>query len=411
MLKNITQALSLSLLVTLSTYPNNVFCISSNVTEHFLEKSGAGFESLEHKYLGDLIQLHITTASSVNGVPQITLPNGMKMTYGEIIMFAGDMFGDPSKPISSCSEKNRLSCFKAQFDAMATQGSLTDTKCSNPINQYNKINTYLNVVEKDLELSRQKGISDWEFYKKNDPTISKNLNKITCGGSIISGFIPYGNYIKLAQANFDHFAPDSLVAYKAGHRYALETALKGYQKMTAGKIDEANQLLELAYAENGVANHFLTDSFSAGHMRTPRRAIDTDIHLPSAVNLLIANLMHNEDNQHGLNVVNAEGNSWLAYGDGNIFKPDADVQRDIILQAMQRSADGIYDTFINGTMPDFYPEMNLFPDYSKIEQLNQTAALFKVENGVLLKRVKNKDIYDFHWTRYWSGLFTLIDFN
>lgn len=412
MLKNITRALPLSLLVVVQAYANNIHDnphIKPELSNQMMEVYGPGFSSLEHRNLGDMVRLHIA-GSSANEAIKLTLPNGIKLTYGEIVMFAGDMFGNPAKPISNCSEKNRLSCFKAQFEALGTLGKTNDKRCSNPINQAITISQYMDDVEKDLNQARQNGVDDWDFYDKNDVDITRNLNKLTCGGSIISAFIPYGNYIKLAEVNFDHFAPDSLIAYKTGHRYALETAYQAYKKKESGQLDEANKLLELAYEQNAFANHYLTDSFSAGHMRTPRRAIAREILLPAALNLLIANLMHNEDNKNGLNVVNAEGTSWFAYGDGYLFKPEAQLQREVMLDAMQRSADGVYNTYQTGIIPERYPEMNLFPDYTTIDQLNQTAPLFKFENGSLLKRVKNNDIHDFHWTKYWSGLITLLQF-
>ncbi len=406
MLKNITRALSLSLLVHTSIYANNE-SVNLSVTEEMLDKYGSGFASLEHKNMGDLVRLQLP---STNESMLLTLPNGIKLTYGEIVMFAGDMFGNPAQPISNCSKKNRSSCFQAQFEALGVKGDKNDTRCTNPINYLVNLQGFMNGVETELAQSRQNGVDDWVFYHEHDSEHTKQLNKFTCGGSFISRLIPFGNYLKLAQVNFDHFVPDSLIAYKSGHRYALETALKGFQKNQTGQIEEANKLLELAYAQNAFANHYLTDSFSAGHMRTPRRAIDNTVLLPAILNLIIANLMHDEDNRNGLNVVNAEGTSWTAYGDGYLYRGDAGLQKTVMLNAMQRSADGVYNTFTTGVIPEVYPEMSLFPDYKKIEQLNQSSPLFKVENGEVLKRVNSDDYYDQHWTRYWSGLTTLIEF-
>lgn len=413
MLKNITRASSLSLLVTFQIAVTSAFSANSSytqITQDMFEKFGTNFASLEHRNLGDAVVLHLPDANPSSQPIKLTLPNGVSLSYGEIVMYGGDLFGAPGNPISICSDSNKLRCFKWQFEALANKGTVTSTACSNPVNQVKAIQHYMAQLEMELTNSRQNGISDGIFYDNNDVEISKQMNILTCGGSSITGFIPYGTYIQLAQVNFDHFAPDSLIAYKTGHRYALETALQGFKKRSNGLETEANQLLELAYAQNAFANHYLTDSFSAGHMRTPRKAIARQILLPAALNLLIANLMHNEDNRNGLNVVNAEGTSWLAYGDGYLYKPEAQLQREVMQNAMQRSADGVYNTFITGKIPETYPEMRLFPDYSKIEQLNQTSPLFKVEDGVLLKRVDNTNIYDYHWTKYWSGLITLIQF-
>lgn len=413
MLKNITRALPLSLLVVIQIYANDApdtNLLNEKTANKLMEQYGPGFASLEHRNLGDLVQLHLSGKNPAEGPLKLSLPNGLSLSYGEIVMYAADMFGDPDRPISNCDPKDRLSCFQAQFDSMAIKGKPNDKKCGNPLNQAFNIVNYMSTIEKNLDKAHQDGQSDWDFYDENDVDITRQLNRLTCGGSVISAFIPFGTYIKLAEVNYDHFAPDSLIAYKAGHQYALQTALKGFTQRQAGKTAEAEQLLELAYAQNAFANHYLTDSFSAGHMRTPRRDIANKILLPSSLKLLIANLMHNEDNRHGLNVVNAEGTSWTAYGDGYLYKPEAELQRAVLLDAMQRSVDGVYNTFLTGVIPENYPEMNLFPDYASIDQLNDTAPLFKVENGVLLKRVKNNDYYDHHWTKYWSGLITLIKF-
>lgn len=403
MIKNITPALVLSLLVSVPAQAKSVpkEHVTTLQTEQLLERYGAGFASLEHKNMGDMIRIYLPSN-------KLTLPNGIQLSYGELVMYAGDLFGDPKKPISSCTDKEKQSCFEAQFNALAVQGNTTDTQCTNPLNQIKHLVTYMNTVESDLNKARQQGINDWEFYSLHDET--KPLNKITCGGSIISGLFPFGSYLKLARVNYDHFAPDSVTAYTVGHQYALNTALRAYQKKQQGEIDDAIKLLELAYAQNAFANHYLTDSFSSGHMRVPRRAIAQDIMLPKILNLLIANIMHDEDNEHGLNVVNAEGSSWIAYGDNYLYRPEAEQQRGIMLDAMQRSADSIYQTFNTGILPKSYSELDLFPVYSKINELNDTAPLFKVEDGVLLKRVKNHDVNDHHWTKYWSGLVTLMKF-
>lgn len=412
MLKNITLTLSLSLFATHSLAASNPHANTASNPElisQMMEKYGSGFTSLEHRAIGDLIYLHLPGATMNEPIP-LTLHNGIQMTYGEIIMYGGDLFGNTKKPISNCKASEQLTCFKAQFDAMAANGYSADKRCSNPINQVRTIRSYMASIELDVEVARANGVKEWDFYHEHNVAISKKMNVLTCGGSFISDFIPYGAYIQLAQVNFDHFAPDSIKAYQAGHRYALETALKGYKKNKEGQHEEAMRLLELAYQQNAFANHYLTDSFSAGHMRVPRRAIHNSLALPAALKLLVANLMHDEDGRNGLNVVNAEGMSFVAYGDGYLSKPEAQLQKSIMLEAMQRSADAIFDTYTGGSIPTQFAEMTLFPDYERIPQLNQTSPLFKVVRGVVFKRVDNANIYDYHWTRYWSGLVTLIQF-
>ncbi|MEF2985641.1 phospholipase, partial [Pseudomonas aeruginosa] len=75
-----------------------------------------------------------------------------------------------------------------------------------------------------------------------------------------------------------------------------------------------DQALELAYAMNSFADHFLTDLFSAGHLRVPRKQLAAVV-TPGELGSLISRFMHDEDSKFGLKVRNAMGAQWHAYGD------------------------------------------------------------------------------------------------
>ncbi|QDP72684.1 phospholipase [Legionella israelensis] len=410
MIKNITFAVLLPCLIALTSYAHQPGQLDTTLISQLLEKHGAGFGNLEHQKIGNDVKLHFINKDIPSEHPLLHLPNGLKLSYGDLVTFGGDIFGDEDYPIARCKPEDKKSCFLRQFNTLAVNGQKGNKQCSNPLVQVKSIQKYLSELNKAIEEAEKKGQTASEFYLKHSQDISKALNRLTCGGSFISDYLPFGQYIKLAQVNFDHFHPDAPAAYKIGHEIALETAMKAYQERLTNHEDKAQQWLELAYAQNAFANHFLTDAFSSGHMRTPRQAIDKDIHLPAVLKLLIANLMHDEDNRLGLNVINAQGLSWKAYGDGYLFTEEAQMQRLILTQAMQQSADSVYEVAMTGKLPKFYPELNLFPDTKALEQLNETAPLFKVENGVLLKRTKNHDPYHFEWTSRWSGLITLLQF-
>ncbi|STX28858.1 phospholipase C [Legionella beliardensis] len=385
------------------------FCVSTHgeVNQRFLEENletllkegGFGFGNLEHRELGDFIALK----GLQNPHTKLTLPNHLQLTYGEIVMLAGDLFGNPKYPVSSCPLSSPSDCFDAQFNALAS------SPIKETAEQVNKLKIFFDEIDIQLQQARKQGRSDWDFYRENSSAMSKKLNRLTGGGSFISDYIPFGQYILLAQANFDHFVPDSLVAYQVGHKRALQTALTAHQLFLDNKLQQADETLQLAYAQNAFANHYLTDSLSAGHMRTPRRAI-ANICLPAVLNLLIANLMHDEDSHQGLWVSNSEGTSWLAYGDGDLYSDNSAFHREMILKMMQLSADDIYKAFQLGTIPNTFPEMALMPLYQQIGELNNTAPLFKLENGKLWKRKSNDNPWDFNWTDVWSPLVTLLEF-
>jgi len=340
---------------------------------------------------------------------KLNLANGLKLSYGEILMLAGDMFGDPQSPISNCTVNERQSCFLKQFNALANTPISDEQNCSNPAYQVSQLLNYSEKLSEKLNEARQQGINDWDFYQDTAAEINKSMNKYTCGGSFLTDYFPFGNYLKLAQVNFDHFVPDSLIAYKAGHLAALEQAKEAF-KMWHDEKDfvKSQQLLHYAYAKNAFANHYLSDSLSSGHMRVPRRQISEQLLLPAVLKLLIANLMHDEDNQYGLNVINKKGTSWYAYGDGYFFHPNAAMHRYMMNKIIQASADAIFKTYQTGIIPSHYDELDLVPDYSKVEQINDTTPLFKVINGHVYKRKDKHDRYSSQWTKHWSGLLTLL---
>ncbi|MGQ3890003.1 phospholipase [Legionella sp. CNM-1927-20] len=372
---------------------------TTSILEQIIQKGGFGFANLEHRELGDALVLK----GLQNSNSELILPNGIKVTYGEIVMLAGDLFGNAKYPISSCSLTTPQDCFEAQFNtlALAPKAKVFD--------EIKQLRQFFEKLSLELQQARSQGQDDWDFYKKKANDITKALNRLTGGGSFISDYIPFGQYILLAQVNFDHFVPDSLKAYQVGHQMALKTALKAHQLFLQNKLQEADNVLQLAYAQNAFANHYLTDSLSSGHMRTPRRAV-AKIHLPAVLNLLIANLMHDEDSQQGLWVFNSNGMNWLAYGDGNLYKKDNVFHYELTIKIMQLSADDIYEVFKTGVLPDIFPEMELLPLYDRIGELNNTSPLFKVENGKLLKREANFDPWNYHWTDHWIPLITLLEF-
>ena len=85
---------------------------------------------------------------------------------------------------------------------------------------------------------------------------------------------PFGRFIDLADTNWDHFSFNGRTwsAYSAGHSLAMEAAVVAHT-LAANKAPEekiAAQLLH-AYVYDAFAQHFLTDSWAAGHIRTPRK--------------------------------------------------------------------------------------------------------------------------------------------
>lgn len=124
------------------------------------------------------------------------------------------------------------------------------------------------------------------------------------GGWFWSGLLSMISAIRkipLALRNEPHFSPHTWVAYTRHHLDALKLAL--------------DRDLEAALRINAFGDHFLTDAFASGHIRTPRLILGRD-KLPWRMAKALS--MHKEDNEHGLWVANRAGYVWHAYGDDRL---------------------------------------------------------------------------------------------
>jgi hypothetical protein len=227
----------------------------------------------------------------------LSLPNGLALTYGQILALGGDFYGLPNAPISD--DPNPPARFNQAFNSLAVQASSVA-----------EATEILKIMQIEID-AVNKAIADHEqpskVYARLGDSLSAKSNVVTGGGSSVSDWVPLGRYLELAATNWDHFGTYAVTAYTTGHGVAMQQAI------TAGKIQRQVQL-ELAYAMDAFACHFLSDLFSSGHMRTPRKELYETV-TPSYVGSYLARYMHDEDCCWGLNVQNQQTQQWKAYGD------------------------------------------------------------------------------------------------
>lgn len=104
-------------------------------------------------------------------------------------------------------------------------------------------------------------------YHSHDGLVSDTAIQLATAGSKNAKTGLYGT---IALINFDHFGLDAIATYKAGHQVAIEIA------QAAAKLSDKGaqqRKLNEAYLNDAAACHYLTDLFSTGHARTPRRAL------------------------------------------------------------------------------------------------------------------------------------------
>ncbi len=209
-----------------------------------------GFEYAEHGHLGDNIELLDKYGNRIlaSKVP-LVLPSGLKvLSYGQINGLAGDFYGT-ADPISDGEDvTDRQNRFIAAWETLAVDKT----------RQPKEVNAILDALDQEVA-AVNKAIANGEDPSKaysTLPDMTATFQKITFGRS-------GPGYLGLSHINWDHFGEDAHTSYMVGHSVALQTA--------KDKDD-----LFLAYAQNAFADHFLEDSFAAGHARTPRRELHGD---------------------------------------------------------------------------------------------------------------------------------------
>ncbi|WP_422417228.1 phospholipase [Pseudomonas sp. GZD-222] len=358
------------------------------------------FEGGEHIAIGDTTLLRFSTDSASIEAWKVALhlPNGLALSYGQIVALGGDFYGIPEQPIADgASAQERVERFIAAFDSLAVLPASRD--------EASKI---LAIMQREIAAANQAlkdGRQPHEAYDQLGDSLSEEWNKITGGGSFVSPMFPLGRYLKLAAGNWDHFGEWALLAYIAGHTAALRQAVK------AKASDDAGQL-ELAYAMNAFADHFLTDLFSAGHVRVPRKAIKDNV-TPADLGSLISRFMHDEDSKYGLVLRNAQGDTWRGYGDKRYFDTIDVANRKQISKAVQASADEVFQAYNSGALPapDSYGALRIAADLQaavESQAAGNFAPLFALRNGKLMRRADVNNLNDQTQIDNWWGWSTYL---
>ncbi|KAF4466240.1 phosphatidylcholine-hydrolyzing phospholipase C [Fusarium albosuccineum] len=140
---------------------------------------------------------------------------------------------------------------------------------------------------------------------------------------------------------------DAVMAYCVGHTRSLEIAREASNMPASEKKTEK---LRLAYIYEPFAAHYLTDIFSAGHLRSPRRQMHTthnyQMSLAGLRDVPIWDMqnryMHDDDSATGIIVRNDRGDQWIEYGDKQFFEPQAVVNPARCMHCLTESVRGVY---------------------------------------------------------------------
>lgn len=249
------------------------------------ENDGEEFESVEHENIGNKVKLRFPlpdradlSQEVLGGERLLRLPNGLKLYFGQIIALAGDFYGVPKHPIIDPAEKledqksGRRERFIAAYNTLAKADYKKVKKELDELLQImtkerSEIESVLENREGKIAISGDDGkirMVPKDAYEKLGNSLVKKYDEVTGGKWVLGVPLIFGRMMKLAANNHDHFLPFAEDAYLAGHELALEKAKE------ASRIEHQEERighLEEAYSIDAFACHFLTDSFSSGHLR------------------------------------------------------------------------------------------------------------------------------------------------
>jgi hypothetical protein len=175
--------------------------------------------------------------------------------------------------------------------------------------------------------------------------------------------------------------------------------------------------LENAYFMNAFADHYLSDLFSAGHLRADRVKLHdwSMVQVPSTYlkcGDYLAKCVHDEDSRYGLDVVNKHGNRWRCYGDSRYFDPENQTNRQLCEEAVNVSIQEIYRAYQTKNGGPVYGALDLIPDLTKARDWGTNQGhrvLFYFEGNRLLERQDLNNLQDYSYVECFTGPGTVTD--
>lgn len=355
------------------------------------------FEPAEHADIGDQIKLYFYLGDKGVAGQKIHLPNGLALTFGDAIAM-GDFYEILGLQLSD----TKTDIKKENRFVLSVNSFATDVKT---IAETEQILAVIHQEKQILDDGMRRGERPETIYEKLLGENNRQFNCITGGGCETDiWWLKQGRYLKLSNENYDHFGDDAWQAYRIGHGVALKAAL-------IASRHQDRFMLEYAYAFEAFADHFLSDRFASGHMRTPRKALSTTLPV-SLVGSLLANYMHDEESLAGLHVHNRRGDHWIAFGDQAYFDMYNEANKKILREALQQSVQQVFDTYVTKKLQDKTADiLQLLPEPDENESNNNDdiAPLFywNAKENVLYRRTNISNINDHHWTASWWSWSTL----
>ncbi|KAF7335120.1 Phosphatidylcholine-hydrolyzing phospholipase [Mycena venus] len=376
----------------------------------------------EHASIGDLVELQLDTGI-IKGkdFKYPAGPLGDKiLSYGHIVALAGDFYGNFQLVGDAEQLSDNLTKDTSLEDIIKRADGVAGTLSNDTRKYLGAVLATMGKEKNEVDIGLKAGKDAAQIFAK----IGKDYDEKYESDTKIDNFIPGGAYALLAHCNWDHFGKDAQRAYGVVHIAALFKAKeandahnrKKNAEETGGKYDgpTPDRIMQEAYFLEAYAQHFLTDLFSSGHLRTPRRALHGKLEiseaLPSKLPLseavyaldFTAKRMHDEDCANGLWVRNSKGQGWAVYGDKQILSAKSNENFRRALIAAQAGLDEVWETRKTGESPKNgkFAALELTPKLDDELKWRNFCPLFWISDGILYKRRALENRSDFSESEY-----------
>lgn len=353
---------------------------------------------------------------------KVELGHDFQIELSELYALMGDFFGLPEQSISlGKTMTEQMDIFKRSFETLYNKDpqQIKDILVIGAIQKQ-----AIQLAKQNCQCIPRSSCDCAEKALESVSSITNQLwNKVT-GGAYYLYPIFQGDYLKLSKNNIDHFAESAKSAYTAGHELALKLIddIAEEYKKEIQDLKKIEQLTHQVLAIEASAGHFLTDSFSSGHVRVPRKELYElktlfGIPVPAAITGLFTLVMHNEDGKNGVWVTDKlTGNVWKSYGDDSLLTGKGKDNRIKVCAAARMGMLEIIGQLKKAQGLDVQGEQ--YPKWGTIYQLfpeqctdiNSNQPLFKKDDqGQLLRR---KDVNDpsckEYMSNWWVGTTLLL---
>ncbi len=313
---------------------SNCYAFSLFILLTLLSSKVMSFDAGEHAIIGD-----VAYAKFESQFPNRirNLEADISFSYGELIAMSADMYvsveeislNDPGF-FNGFFHRNRKSlktCIKKEIEAIKTKAKYSgcdDLDFAKKKLQYvalahdnykhfawHNIKQYTELHNKALWFAQL------AYLKCTPKQISQSLSDCEASQKLINELVASSEYRSKLKSKYRNF-PKLFPRKRFTKKYLRELPKK--------------KLIRLALFTNAFADHYLTDSFSAGHLRVPRSQIDQYVreqdkrrHFKSrqrgsSISGALTQYLHNLDGSvTGINVVNTAGQAFIVRSDKQLF--------------------------------------------------------------------------------------------